>query len=109
MDVLELVYIALGTIGVLIVLHLSTFWVARIMQPPAPKVVYVREPAQPAPLAPPPPPPAPPILSESAQNIQLPTYDTPPSKDVPKLGSLPPPLETRNTTKQSGGDIGPPR
>jgi len=108
MDVLELLYIALGTIGILIVLHLGTFWVARIMQPPAPKIVYVREPAAVAP-PPPPPPPPPPILSEKPVNIQLPTYDTPPAQDVPKLGALPPPLETRNTTKQSGGDIGPPR
>lgn len=116
LDILELVYIALGTIGVLIVLHLGTFWVARIMKPPAPKIVYVRDPAQapvPQPQAPqppqPPPPPPPPVLSQAPSSIQLPTYDTPPAKDIPKLGALPPPLETRSTTKQSGGDIGPPR
>jgi hypothetical protein len=48
-------------------------------------------------------------LSEAPSTIQLPTYDTPPAKTVPQLGTLPPPLETRNTTKQSGGDIGAPR
>jgi hypothetical protein len=113
MEILELFYIALGTIGVLIVLHLGTFWIARILKPPAPKIVYLQAPpaAPLAPLAaaPPPPPPPPTVLSEPPANIQLPTYDTPPPKAVPQLGTLPPPLETRNTTKQSGGDIGPPR
>uniref|UniRef100_A0A6C0I7M6 Uncharacterized protein n=1 Tax=viral metagenome TaxID=1070528 RepID=A0A6C0I7M6_9ZZZZ len=118
MEILELFYIALGTIGVLIVLHLGTFWIARIIKPPAPKIVYVQAPpaavaappqAPQAPQAPPPPPPPPPVLSETTPNIQLPLYDTPPPKAVPQLGALPPPLETRNTTKQSGGDIGPPR
>ena len=122
MEILELFYIALGTIGVLIVLHLGTFWIARIIKPPAPKIVYVQAPpqaqqaqppqaqppqAQQAPL--PPPPPSQAVLSETTPNIQLPLYDTPPTKAVPQLGALPPPLETRNTTKQSGGDIGPPR
>jgi hypothetical protein len=111
MDILELFYIALGTIGVLIVLHLGTFWVARIIKPPAPKIVYVRDPTPvaPPPVAAPPPPPPPQVLSEAPSTIQLPTYDTPPAKAVPQLGTLPPPLETRNTTKQSGGDIGAPR
>lgn len=114
MEILELFYIALGTIGVLIVLHLGTFWIARIIKPPAPKIVYVQAPPQaPPPQAPSPPPQAPPpaqaVLSETTPNIQLPLYDTPPTKAVPQLGALPPPLETRNTTKQSGGDIGAPR
>jgi hypothetical protein len=117
MEILELFYIALGTIGVLIVLHLGTFWIARIIKPPAPKIVYVQAPpqAQPPPpppqqqAPPPPPPPSQAALSETTPNIQLPLYDTPPTKAVPQLGALPPPLETRNTTKQSGGDIGPPR
>jgi protein TonB len=104
MDLLELLYIALGTIGILIVLHLGTFWVARVMQPPKPKIVYVQ-----APPAPPPPPP-PPVLSQPPTTIQLPTYDTAPTppKDN-QVAQLPPPIETRSTTKQSGGDIGAPR
>jgi hypothetical protein len=54
-------------------------------------------------------------LSQAPPSIQLPTYDVPPStipqntSAVPPMGSLPPPLETRSTTKQSGGDLGPPR
>jgi hypothetical protein len=119
MELLELVYIALGTIGILLVLHLGTFWVSRIIQPPKPKIVYVQSPPQPQPQpqvqqqAPPPPPP--PVLSQAPPSIQLPTYDVPPStipqntSAVPPMGSLPPPLETRSTTKQSGGDLGPPR
>lgn len=120
MELLEILYIALGTIGILLVLHLGTFWISRIIQPPKPKIVYVQSPPQqqhqPQPqvqAAPPPPPP--PALSQAAPSIQLPTYDVPPStipqntSAVPPMGSLPPPLETRNTTKQSGGDLGPPR
>lgn len=114
MDILELVYVALGTVGVLIVLHLSTFWVARMLQPPKPRIVYMPAPAQ-AQAAPPPPPP-PPVLREPPSQIQVPTYETaPPRSTQPAAASaspvaaLPPPLETRNTTKQSGGDIGAPR
>jgi hypothetical protein len=105
MELLELFYVALGTIGVLVFLHLGTFWVARMLQPPKPKIVYLREPA----AAAPPPPPPPPVLSEAATKIQLPTYDTAPQPAAPAVASLPPPVETRSTTKQSGGDIGPPR
>lgn len=114
MELLELLYIALGTIGILVFLHLGTFWVARVMQPPKPKIVYVQSPPQPAaPPPPPPPPPAPvppPVLSQPAQTVQLPTYDTPaPPQASPSVGQLPPPIETRNSTKQSGGDLGAPR
>jgi len=111
MDVLELLYIAMGAIGVLIFLHLGTFWVSRVMQPPKPKIVYVQAPPQQQQQAPPPPPP-PPILKEAT----LPTYDIPPPRpaDPPaetpsKLGVLPPPIETRNSVKQSNGDMGAPR
>jgi hypothetical protein len=113
MEILDLFYIALGTVGILIVLHLSTFWIARVLQPPKPKIVYVQAPAPPAAPAPAPPPP-PPTLSEPAVKAQLPTYDVPPRGAAPStapgpVAALPPPLETRNTTKQSSGDIGTPR
>lgn len=114
MEILDLFYIALGTVGILIVLHLSTFWIARVLQPPKPKIVYVQAPA-PAPApAPLPTPPPPPTLSEPAVKAQLPTYDVPPRGAAPAtapstVAALPPPLETRNTTKQSSGDIGTPR
>jgi len=106
MDLLELLYIALGTVGILIVLHLGTFWVARVMQPPKPKIVYLPAPVQ-APVQAPPPP----VLSQPPSTIQLPTYDTAPTppKDSTSVAQLPPPIETRSTTKQSGGDNGVPR
>lgn len=119
MELIELLYVALGTIGILIVLHLGTFWVSRIIQPPKPKIVYVQAPQapSPAPVQPPPPQVAPPsaTLSQSPPSIQLPTYELPPSSNpqntsvAQPMGSLPPPIETRSTTKQSGGDLGPPR
>jgi hypothetical protein len=125
MELLEILYIALGTIGILIVLHLGTFWVSRIMQPPKPKIVYVQAPVQPAPPVPQPVPPQampqvipqvqPPVLSQAPQSIQLPTYEIPPTINPENtstkspMGTLPPPIETRNTSKQSGGDLGAPR
>ena len=126
MELLEIFYIALGTIGILLVLHLGTFWISRIMQPPKPKIVYVQAPHAPQAPQPPvqqpvqaPPPPAaqapPPTLRDQPVSIQLPTYDVPPGT-IPQntsvaapMGSLPPPIETRSTTKQSSGDLGMPR
>lgn len=114
MELLELLYIALGTVGILVVLHLGTFWISRVMQPPKPKIVYVQAPPNPAP----PPPPAQPTLSQAPPSIQLPTYDThpataaapaPPQPSGAPVGQLPPPIETRSAVKQGGGDLGPPR
>ncbi len=113
MDLLELFYVALGTIGIMIVLHLGTFGISRIMKPAAPKIVYVQAPA-PAPA--PTPVPVPPVqqsLSQPPPSIQLPTYDVAPqrpSEQAPTaVPSLPPPIETRSTTKQGGTDMGMPR
>ena len=118
MELLELLYIALGTVGILVVLHLGTFWISRVMQPPKPKIVYV-QPPQAAPQQQAPAPPAQPTLSQAPPSIQLPTYDAhptaaaavpaPPQQGGSPVGQLPPPIETRNTSKQSSGDIGPPR
>lgn len=131
MELLEIFYIALGTIGILLVLHLGTFWISRLMQPPKPKIVYVQssapapapQVAYTSPIQPPAPPPAvppqqpaqPPVLRDQPVSIQLPTYDVPPGT-IPQntsvatpMGSLPPPIETRSTTKQSSGDLGVPR
>ena len=111
MELTELLYVALGTIGILIALHLSTFALARMMAPAKPRIVYLPAPTAPAPVAQPPPP-APPALRQPAPTIQLPTYDVPvPAAPEPPAQppGLPPPIETRSTTKQSGGDLGPPR
>lgn len=112
MDLFELLYVALGTIGILFVLHIGTFWLARVMQPSRPKIVYLPSPPQ-QPIQQP----VQQILSPPPSNIQLPTYDIPanPSSVEPvtapsaPVAALPPPVETRNTTKQSGGDLGAPR
>ena len=113
MDLLELFYVALGTIGIMVVLHLGTFGISRMMKPSPPKIVYVQAPQAPqmqqvpqiqAPQQP---------LSQPPPSIQLPTYDVapqrPPEQAAPTVPSLPPPIETRNTTKQGGGDMGMPR
>ena len=111
MDLLEILYVALGTIGIMIVLHLGTFGISRMMKPSPPKIVYVQAPQQQ--YSAPPPPPAQQPLSQAPPSIQLPTYDVAPSKPIeqtaPAIPSLPPPIETRNTTKQGGGDLGAPR
>ena len=100
-EMVDIVYTALATLMVVVVLHVGVFLVTRFIQPPKPKVVYLPSPApmqppqqpqqllpSPAPLAAPPPPPPPP-------SVTLPTYDAPPQKPQPP--SLPPPIETRES------------
>lgn len=88
----EVVTLAVGTLIVLVLIHLTIFWVTRTLSaPPAqPTIVYVPQPA----AAPPPPPPAP--------EIQLPVYGQGPSNtqtaDVPALdpkNALPPAISGR--------------
>ena len=105
----NLLYTALATVIVIVILHIGVFWVSRVIQPPKARVVYMPSPqaqaqAQqyntlpPAVVQPPPqavaqmapPPPAP--------EIKLPTYDTPPAKPTP-LPALPPPIETRDPAR----------
>ena len=117
MDLLELFYVALGTVGIMVVLHLGTFGISRMMKPSPPKIVYVQAPQmqqqQQAPQvqAPMPVPQQP--LSQAPPTIQLPTYDVAPQRPTeqaaPAVPSLPPPIETRSTTKQGAGDMGMPR
>lgn len=116
MDLLELFYVALGTIGIMIVLHLGTFGISRMMKPSPPKIVYVQAPQMHQQVHAPTPVPVPvpqQPLSQAPPSIQLPTYDVAPQRATeqaaPAVPSLPPPIETRNTTKQGGGDMGMPR
>lgn len=44
MIVTEVLYVALATIAVMVVLQLATFLITRMMYPPEPKVVYVQQP-----------------------------------------------------------------
>lgn len=93
MDIKEILYVALATILVMIVLQIVTFMVTRMIYPPEAKVVYRDVPQyiqtqpilQQAPVQQPlfsPPPPAPPMqpqngpaLTQSPQDIQLPEYE----------------------------------
>ena len=100
MELTDIVYLAFATVAVIVCLHVSVFWVSRLIQPPKPRVVYVeRERPAPPPQqqfipAPPPPPVAPPPA------VQVPTYEQPPipqpSNPAPRM-ELPPPIETRQS------------
>lgn len=91
MDIKEILYVAMSTILVMIVLQIVTFMVTRMIYPPEPRVVYrdnpnyvlghVHPPVQQAPvqqpLFPPPPPQQQngPALMQPQQDIQLPEYE----------------------------------
>jgi hypothetical protein len=49
---LDVLYVALATIGIMILLQVSTFFIARMMHPPEPRIIYRDAPVQ----MPPPPP-----------------------------------------------------
>ena len=81
MIVLDVLYVAIATIGVMITLQVLTFLVVRVLYPPEPKVIYrtVQAPTPPQqgpvqmPLQVPPP-----VFTQPAQeiqNVQLPEYD----------------------------------
>lgn len=108
----NLLYTAVATLVVIIVLHIGVFWVSRVIQPPKPRVVYMSPPPPiqqqqyntlphthaAAPIAPIPAPMPP------APEIKLPTYDTPPvntkqSSPPPPSSALPPPIETRDPAR----------
>lgn len=82
MIVLDVLYVALATIVVMVVLQLSTFLITRMMYPPEARIVYRDVPVQiqqtPVPMAQPSLPqmsPPPPAFTQPAQEIQLPEYE----------------------------------
>jgi len=85
MIVLDVLYVALATIVVMVVLQLSTFLITRMMYPPEARIVYRDAPLHPqqsiAPIVPTMPPPSLPRMAPSptftqpAQEIQLPEYE----------------------------------
>jgi hypothetical protein len=122
MEISDIVYLAFSTVMVVVVLHIGVFWIARVVQPPKPKVVYVDRTPLPAIIppdstpipAPPPPPPAivlPPRVeppTQTSQTLNVPTYAALPLPMVQSNkpdAQLPPPLETREVDKVgwSGG------
>lgn len=83
---LDVLYVALATIAVMVVLQLSTFVVTRMLYPPEPKIIYRDVPViQPPQMMPPPPvfppmqPPAQtqngPTFTQTQQEVQLPEYE----------------------------------
>lgn len=113
MDIKEILYVALATIVVMIVLQVVTFMVTRMIYPPEPKVVYRDVPQyiqappvqetfvpQQQPTFPPPPPQQQNglTLTQPQQEIQLPEYEPrkPASTSLRVDPELPPGLqETR--------------
>lgn len=86
MDIKEILYVALATILVMVVLQIVTFMVTRMIYPPEAKVVYrdvpqyiqappAPPPVQQQPLFPPPQQQNGPVLTQSRQDIQLPEYE----------------------------------
>lgn len=89
MIVLDVLYVAVATVLVMVVLQISTFFVTRMIYPPEPKIIYRdRDVHVPAPQAVPPPvnqfPPQthvipqaspPPVFTQPSQDIQLPEYE----------------------------------
>lgn len=87
MIVLDVLYVAIATIGVMLTLQLLTFVVVRVLYPPEPKVIYrdvsIQQPLQPqvtqflAPTPPPPMQPPPPVFTqpEKTEQVDLPEYD----------------------------------
>jgi hypothetical protein len=79
MIVLDVIYVAIATIGVMLTLQVLTFLVVRVLYPPEPKVIYrdVPVPQVTQFLAPTPPPPPAPVFTqpEKVEQVDLPEYD----------------------------------
>ena len=84
MIVLDVIYVAIATIGVMLTLQVLTFIMVRVLYPPEPKVIYRDVPFQ-QPiipqvaqfLQPPPAPPSVPVFTEpeKIEQVVLPEYD----------------------------------
>ncbi len=103
MIVLDVIYTALATIGIMILLQVIVFFVMRVLTPPEPKIVY-REVMVPAPApqyqAPQHEPPPPAFTQPPPQEVKLPEYEPrkPTSDSLRVDPQLPPGLqETRPT------------
>lgn len=101
MIVLDVLYVAIATILVMVILQMTTFFATRMIYPPEPKIIYrdvhIPEPVsviQPQiPVVIPPP-----VFTQPPQNIQLPEYEPrkPASESLRLDPELPPGLqETR--------------
>jgi hypothetical protein len=88
MIVTDVVYVALSTIAVMVVLQIVTFMITRMMYPPEPKIIYrdvhvpvLQQQAPPPPILPAMTPPSlpqqqnGPVFTQSTNDIQLPEYE----------------------------------
>ena len=87
MIALDVLYVALATIFIMILLQVLTFVATRVMYPPAPQIIYRNVPVPQAPQAPPPflnqehTPEVPlfpknePALTQQVQEVKLPEYE----------------------------------
>jgi hypothetical protein len=84
MEITDILYTALATIIVMVILQVSAFFVTRVLYPPEPRIIYRDAPApvhQPRvqfaePIIQQHPPPPPPVaLTQTAPSIQLPEYE----------------------------------
>jgi hypothetical protein len=101
MVIQDILYVALSTILVMVVLQLATFMVTRMLYPPEPKIVYRDIPVVKPQYIPPQvvqAPPQPPVLTQAPQEVQLPEYEPrkPASTSLRMDTELPPGIqETR--------------
>ena len=106
MIIQDILYVAVATIVVMIILQLSTFMVTRMLYPPEPKIIYRDVPVYiPPPQQSPPqttqplfPPQNGPALTQAPQEVQLPEYEPrkPASTSLRMDTELPPGIqETR--------------
>ena len=86
MDFSNILSVALSALVLLVIIHLTVFYVIRTMYPPTRKVTFAPAPA-PAPQVPPPPP-AVPVFTEAPniekQNAVIPTYEANVPLDPPR-------------------------
>lgn len=77
MIVLDVLYVAVATILVMVILQMGTFFATRMIYPPEPKIIYrdVHVPAAPPVIQPQAPVIPPPVFTQPPQNIQLPEYE----------------------------------
>ena len=103
MDLQEILSIALGTLIVVVIAHITVFWVVRTLYPPTQVQV------QPQPVFTPPPIQ---LQPEPEQHVSVPTYAPPVPVEAPRQEGErkgPPPAESTSIRGESGVDSTTPR
>ena len=99
MELTDILSVALASLIVLVIAHLTVFYVVKTLYPPAPTAPPVYVPVAPPPVYTPP--------AEQTQHVSIPTYAPPvpveaPREDEPRRG--PPPPEATSIHGNSGVD-----